>query len=292
MATKGNSKRITKTPVRKNTTRTFAASSKKQSKGSFFSSTLFFKLIMIGSLLVVLYSQKNSIKRYLGFTTDKILYSEARSMPIDKVLDAHIEKSFGIDLSEYQDKLDWDAVKEIEGGYPIEFVFVRASVGNERADKKFKKYFQKAKEKGFVVGAYHYYRPNENSIEQAENYIKQVTLVEGDFPPVLDIEKLPRTQSIDRLKIGLKRWLEKIEGHYGVKPIIYTSESYYEDFLKNDFEAYPFWIANYTAFYKDIDDEWSIWQFTENGKINGVKGSVDVNIYNGNSVELKELLIK
>ncbi|OWP84670.1 glycoside hydrolase [Flavobacterium davisii] len=259
---------------------------------SFFSSSLFFKLVMLLSIIVLIYSQKKIIARYLGFTTDKIIYAEARSMPIDKVLDTHIEKSFGIDLSEYQDKIDWAKVKEIEGGYPIEFIFIRATAGSNKVDKKFKKYWLRAKEKGFVVGAYHYYRPNENSIEQAENFIKQVTLIEGDFPPVLDIEKLPKTQSIKRLKVGLKRWLEKVESHYGVKPIIYSSESYYEDFLKDDFEDYPFWIANYTAFYKQIDSEWSIWQLTENGKIPGIKGTVDINIYNGTSITMKDLLIK
>lgn len=261
-------------------------------KTSFFSSSLFFKLIMMVLVCVFLYSQKKIFARYLGFTTDKIIYTEARSMPINKVLDAHIEKSFGIDVSEYQDKIDWDDVKEIEGGYPIEFVFLRASVGNERADKKFKKYWERAKEKKFICGAYHYYRPNENSLEQAQNFIKQVTLVEGDFPPVLDIEKLPKTQSIERLKVGLKRWLEAVEKHYGVKPIIYSSESYYEDFLKDDFEEYPFWIANYTAFYKDIENEWAIWQLSENGKVKGINNRVDINIYNGTSVEMKELLIK
>lgn len=260
-------------------------------KPSFFSSSTFFKLILLFSLIIVIYSQRNVLAYYLGFKTDKI-FIEAREVAVDKVLDAHIEKSFGIDVSEYQDKINWDKVKEIDGGYPIEFVFVRASIGNERADRKFKKYWKKAKEKGFICGAYHYYRPNENSIEQADNFIKQVTLVEGDFPPVLDIEKLPKTQSIGRLKVGLKRWLEKVEAHYGVKPIIYSGESYYEDFLKDDFEEYPFWIANYTAFYKDIDDEWSIWQLTENGRIPGIKGPVDINIYNGTSVEMKELLIK
>ncbi|MES2812700.1 MAG: glycoside hydrolase family 25 protein [Bacteroidota bacterium] len=267
---------------------------RKTAKGkvSFFSSSLFFKLVMGFSFLAVLYSQRGAFMHYLGFVSDKILYAEARSMPIDKVLDTHIEKSFGIDISEYQDKIDWDALNEIEGGYPVEFAFIRASVGNDRADYKFKKYWKKAKENGLICGAYHYYRPNENSTAQAQNFIKQVTLVPGDFPPVLDIEKLPKEQSIERLKVGLKRWLEIITNHYGVKPIIYSSESYYEDFLKDDFEDYPFWIANYTAFYTDIDDEWSIWQFTENGKVNGVKGPVDINIYNGNSVEMKELLIK
>lgn len=280
------------TTKRKPSSRKSPPKKKMESKTSFFSSSLFFKMILTFGLIAFLYSQKRVFARYLGFTTDKILFAEARAMPIDKVLDTHIEKSFGIDISEYQDKVIWEDVKEIEGGYPIEFVFIRASVGNDRADYKFKKYWKKAKEKGWICGAYHYYRPNENSLEQAENFIKQVTLVEGDFPPVLDIEKLPKQQSIDRLKLGLRRWLDRVEQHYGVKPIIYSSESYYEDFLKDDFDNYPFWIANYTSFYKDIEDEWSLWQFSENGNVHGIKGPVDINIYNGTSIDMKELLIK
>ena len=266
-------------------------SSKSKNQNSFFTSTGFFAIASILFFFVLIYSQRNVLAYYLGFKTDKI-YIETRTASLDKVLDAHIEKSFGIDISEYQDHINWDDVKEIKGNFPIEFIFIRASVGNDRRDYKFKKYWAKAKEMKFVRGAYHYYRPNENSIEQANNFIKNVKLNKGDFPPVLDIEKLPKEQSIDRLKIGLQRWLDKIEAHYGVKPIIYSSESYYNDFLKEDFSDYPFWIANYTAFYSDIDDDWSAWQVSENGEVNGIKGRVDINIYNGTSEDLKELLIQ
>ena len=64
------------------------------------------------------------------------------------------------------------------------------------------------------------------------------------------IEKLPKNQSIANLKLGLKRWLHAVESHYGVKPIIYSGESYYEDFLKEEFGDYLFWIANYN-FYRE-----------------------------------------
>lgn len=262
-----------------------------KSKATFFQSNTFYIIVFSVVFGVLLYSQRTVLAYYFGFKTDNV-YVETRTVPLEKVLDAHIEKSFGIDISEYQDKIKWDKLKELEGGYPIEFVFIRATVGNERADCKFKKYWKKAKEKKFICGAYHYYRPNENSVTQATNFIENVTLVEGDFPPVLDIEKLPKEQSIERLKVGLKRWLTIVERHYGVKPIIYSSESYYNDFLRDDFEEYPFWIANYSAFYEDIDDEWSIWQITENAKVDGIKGRVDVNIYNGTSIDLKEILIK
>ena len=83
-----------------------------------------------------------------------------------------------------------------------------------------------------------------------------------------------------------------VENYYGVKPIIYSSESYYNDFLKEDFSEYPFWIANYTAFYRDIDSDWSMWQISENAKIEGIRGRVDINVFNGNSKELKKLLMK
>ncbi|TGD57176.1 glycoside hydrolase family 25 protein [Flavobacterium humi] len=264
----------------------------KKGTKSFSQSGIFYGIFFVFAVLVVLYSQRNVLAYYLGFKTDKIVYAESRMVPLDKVLDTHIEKSFGIDISEYQDEIDWEQLKELEGGYPIEFVFIRATVGNDRADRKFKKYWKKAKQKKFICGAYHYYRPNENSVEQANNFIENVTLVEGDFPPVLDIEKLPKEQSIERLKVGLKRWLSIVEKHYGVKPIIYSSESYYVDFLRDDFEEYPFWIANYTSVYEDIDDEWSIWQISESAKADGIKGCVDANIYNGTSVGLKEILIK
>jgi lysozyme len=265
-------------------------SSKTKNQNSIFKNNSFYWIFFLAIIFLILYSQRNVLAYYLGFKTDKIIV-ETRIAPIEKVLDTHIEKSFGIDVSEYQDKIDWDNLKELEGGFPIEFIFVRATVGNDRRDYKFKKYWAKAKENKLICGAYHYYRPNENSIEQANNFIKTVKLNKGDFPPVLDIEKLPREQSIARLKVGLQRWLDVVEKHYGVKPIIYSGESYYNDFLKEDFSDYPFWIANYTAFYEEIDSDWSLWQISENGNVNGIKGCVDVNIYNGTSLDLKKLLI-
>ena len=256
-----------------------------KSKATFFQSNTFYIIVFSVVFGVLLYSQRTVLAYYFGFKTDNV-YVETRTVPLEKVLDAHIEKSFGIDISEYQDKIKWDKLKELEGGYPIEFVFIRATVGNERADCKFKKYWKKAKEKKFICGAYHYYRPNENSVTQATNFIENVTLVEGDFPPVLDIEKLPKEQSIERLKVGLKRWLTIVERHYGVKPIIYSSESYYNDFLKKEFSDYPLWIANYNFWRNDLESDWQFWQFTEKAQIEGIKGMVDINIFNGDKNKL------
>jgi len=93
------------------------------------------------------------------------------------------------------------------------------------------------------------------------------------------------------LKVGLKRWLKKIDAHYKVKPIIYTGEKYYEDFLKEEFKGYTFWVANYNFFVENINEDWLFWQFTEKATIKGINERVDLNIYNGTPKMLEYLTI-
>lgn len=231
---------------------------------------------------------------YLGFKTHKNADSlskedrEIVDIHIYEVLHSHKDFMVGFDISEYQEKIDWENLGKVEDTFALDFVFIRATAGKDKRDRRFLDNWKASKEKGIIRGAYHYYRPNENSIQQASNFIKTVTLEPGDLPPVLDIEKLPRTQSLDSLKIGLRRWLVKVEQHYKMKPIIYSGESYYTDFLRKEFSDYPFWIANYNFWRKKPDEHWLIWQFTEKAQVDGIKGLVDINLFNGDFVRLIE----
>lgn len=231
---------------------------------------------------------------YLGFKTHKNADSlskedrEIVDIHIYEVLHSHKDFMVGFDISEYQEKIDWENLGKVEDTFALDFVFIRATAGKDKRDRRFLDNWKASKEKGIIRGAYHYYRPNENSIQQASNFINTVTLEPGDLPPVLDIEKLPRTQSLDSLKIGLRRWLVKVEQHYKMKPIIYSGESYYTDFLRKEFSDYPFWIANYNFWRKKPDEHWLIWQFTEKAQVDGIKGLVDVNLFNGDFVRLIE----
>lgn len=272
-----------KTPIRKR------AIKKKQ---TFFS----LKFIII-SLLIILFSfgiyhYRNAILYYFSFKTDKVLKEDKVAQArIYQILKAHKELSFGFDVSQYQGEIDWEQIDSVENKFPLHFVLIRATAGNNKEDSEFDDNWKAAKKHHFIRGAYHYYRPNENSIEQAENFIKTVTLQKGDLPPVLDIEQLPKEQSIDSLKVGLKRWLKKIDAHYKVKPIIYTGEKYYEDFLKEEFKGYTFWVANYNFFVENIKEDWLFWQFTEKAVIKGINEKVDLNIYNGTPKMLEYLTI-
>ncbi|WKL44997.1 glycoside hydrolase family 25 protein [Flavobacterium sp. ZE23DGlu08] len=285
---------------RKTVRRKTTAVRKPKKKATVFSGkVLRYSIVAFFVLLIVAvgYHYRDGLAYYFSFKSDKILREETEAKRISdvrnyQVLEKHEGKSIGLDVSEYQGKIRWTYVDTLEQKYPLHFVFIRATVGKDRKDRQFNKNWLGAKENKMIRGAYHYYRPNENSMEQAELFIKTVTLQKGDLPPVLDIEKLPKNQSIENLKLGLKRWLNAVESHYGVKPIIYTGERYYDDFLKEEFSDYLFWIANYNFYREEIAEDWLFWQFTEKASVPGIKGYVDINIYNGDLQQLRYITVE
>lgn len=264
--------------------------------GKWFKAVFSFLLILI--LLISIYKFRDGFLYYLGFKTDKYaneLSADERKLAdirIYEVLHNHDDKAFGFDVSEYQSEINWEQTYHIEEAFELSFVFIRATAGEDKVDLRFEENWKGAKARQLIRGAYHYYRPNENSMEQADNFIKNVRLQQGDLPPVLDIEKLPKTQSVARLKIGLRKWLTAVEKHFGVKPIIYSGESYYKDFLREEFSEYPLWIANYNFWRNDLESDWQFWQFTEKAKIEGIDGLVDLNIFNGDKNELLQECLK
>ena len=259
------------------------------------------RFFVITALLVLVFSfgyhYRKGLSHYLGFISHKMNSTEVKAKRISdvrnfQVLESHKGKSIGLDVSEFQGEIDWELTKTLENSYALDFVFIRATAGMDKVDRKFDYNWLEAKNNKLIRGAYHYYRPNENSIDQANFFIKTVQLHKGDLPPVLDIEKLPKNQSMKNLKLGLNRWLRVVEAHYKVKPIIYTGEKYYNDFLKDDFKDYLFWIANYNFYREKIGDDWLFWQFTEKATVSGIKGNVDVNIYNGDLEQLRFITIE
>lgn len=209
-----------------------------------------------------------------------------------EILDKHQNHLFGFDVSHYQYDIDWKNIDSLYGKFGIDYVFIRSTMGVDGVDNKFTTNWQKAKSRLLVRGAYHYYRPDENSTQQALNFIKYTTLEPGDFFPVLDIEELPKTQTNDKMREGLKNWLAIVEKHYGVKPIIYSGANFYNHHLKEHFPEYKIWIAKYSLFSEKMNDDWHFWQFTDKGTVKGIETKVDLNIFKGNRYDLKQFVIQ
>lgn len=253
-------------------------------------------LFLLLCVIIFGYQKKNAVLYYFGFKTKHATLTanqrKLEDLRIKDIVDNHKGKIFGIDISQYQGTIDWDNLEAIEEQFELKFVIARATIGSKKADSKFKKNWSNLTESMYIQGAYHYYRPDENSTEQANNFIKNVKLRKGHLPPVLDIEKMPKGQSMEKLKVGLQNWLTIVEKHYGIKPIIYTGEKYYEDFLREDFPKYHFWIANYNPWKEKIHDDYLMWQFTEKAQLHGINELVDVNVFNGNVDDLKKVCLK
>ncbi|MES2747351.1 MAG: GH25 family lysozyme [Bacteroidota bacterium] len=279
---------MAKTTTRKPPIRKKAAKKKKP----FFSTKSAVIFLFILSIFLGLYHYRNAILYYFSFKSDKVIKADKVAQArIFQILKAHDHLTFGLDVSQYQGEINWVEIDSVEDNFKLDYVLIRATAGSDKVDSQYKDNWKGAKKQQLIRGAYHYYRPNENSLEQAKNFIQTVKLNKGDLPPVLDIEQLPNNQSMADLKKGLHRWLDKVEANYNVKPIIYTGEKYYESFLKEEFKGYTFWIANYNFFVEEIKDDWLFWQFTEKATIDGINEKVDLNIYNGTPKMLQYLTI-
>ena len=256
-------------------------------------------LILIAALIGTGFYLKQTLTFYYAMYFNKFEHkslsnTEAEEHRINRIITGYNDKTFGIDMSHYQRKEDiaWDSLSIANRSIPIEFVILRATMGNRSADKHFDEFWQLAKKHKLIRGAYHFYRADEDPVRQANNFLENVKLEEGDLPPVLDIEKIPRRKSNAKLIEDLKVWCRIIEEAYGVKPIIYTYYHYHKDFLQGEFDDYPLWLANYNDVPQPTPTgNWDMWQFTENGIVYGINTKVDVNVYNGSLWSLKRLTI-
>lgn len=198
----------------------------------------------------------------------------------------------GIDVSKYQQAINWEMVKGMEvDGIKIGFTFIKATEGNGNQDRYFKRNWKRSAEAGVPRGAYHFFLPTKSGRVQAENFIRSVELEKGDLPPVIDIEQTYGVRD-DLLKARVQEWLDIVEGHYGVKPIIYTNVEFYRAHLGDEFDGYPLWVAHYLQQRKPrIHRDWHFWQHSELGRVNGISSKVDFNVFYGDSTDFRNLLI-
>jgi lysozyme len=198
----------------------------------------------------------------------------------------------GIDVSKHQSIIDWNSVKEMNvNNVRISFVFIKATEGVDDEDPEFGRNWKKAKSAGLIRGAYHFFLATKSGKEQAENFINSAKLEPGDMPPVLDVEQTYGVP-LNVLRDRVKEWLATVQGYYGITPIIYTNVEFYKQVLKDEFDAYPLWVAHYLQKERPrIYRDWIFWQHDEGGRVNGIVTKVDFNVFGGDSLSFRKLLI-
>lgn len=196
----------------------------------------------------------------------------------------------GIDVASHQGNINWHAVYSSK----INFAFIKATEGETFVDKKFKYNFSEAKKNKVIVGAYHFFRFNKNGKEQAYNFINNVSLDSLDFPPVVDVELYGgnkySSETKNKVVSEIFNCLRILEKHYDKKPIIYTNIETYESFIEGNFEDYDIWLCKLCNEPKTI--KWKFWQYSHSGVVPGIRGDVDMNVFNGSYEEFVEYLYK
>ncbi len=195
----------------------------------------------------------------------------------------------GIDISHFQGEVDWSDVKNAG----IVFAFAKATDGITYTDPQFQVNWKAMQAAGVLRGAYHFYETNDGPVTQAQHFIATLgTLAANDLPPVVDIEIFKGNFGSVSIAANLQIWLDTVEQAVGRKPIIYTNNSFWNEYIKSDFSDYPLWIAEYGVDQPKIPgnwQHWSFWQSSQTGSVAGVTGTVDTNLFAGSMNDLLAL---
>lgn len=201
----------------------------------------------------------------------------------------------GIDVSRHQGKIDWDAVRAAG----IDFAFIKATEGGDHLDPMFARNWEGAKRVGIARGAYHFVYWCRPAHEQILWYMLNVPIEPDALPPVLDLEwntasstcpqKVPREQALEKIKV----MLAGLEGYTGKRPIIYTDINFHRDVLEGELPDYPFWLRSVAAepHERYRNRGWLFWQYTTTGRVSGIKGNVDRNVFPGSTRDWEQYLI-
>ena len=185
----------------------------------------------------------------------------------------------GLDVSHHQGEIDWQAVDRKK----FSFVYIKATEGGDHKDSRFQENYRQARKNGMIVGAYHFFTLCRDGSEQSRNFVGAVKRAGDDLPPAIDLEFTGNCfarPGREEFHGELKEFVSTVERHFGVKPVLYTTGSFYRFYLKDsEFSSYPLWIRGvFTKPDASLFPGWTLWQYADNARINGIRGPVDLNV--------------
>lgn len=195
----------------------------------------------------------------------------------------------GIDISNHQGVIDWDKLDKKK----VQFVFMKSTEGGDFKDKSFAENLRNARRHAIPVGAYHFFTFCKSGEEQAQNFIEAVPKdYDLMLPPVIDVEyggncKLVRTR--EEVVSDLKTMIDILEKEYGKKAILYVTRQSYEDFIVGNFTTNPLWFRGIYSSPDVVDNrQWTFWQYTNRGRMDGINTLIDMNVFQGSRFEFEK----
>lgn len=191
----------------------------------------------------------------------------------------------GLDVASYQGNPDWDAV----AGAGYAFAFTKATEATDYTNPTFRRNWAEIRRAGMIRGCYHYARLERgNSATDEADYFYAAVLGAGGLQAgdllALDLEP---GVTVHAAGAWCMSWLERIERLAGFKPLVYTGPWVIaQQGLAGTPELgeYGLWLASYQAAMPAAPAPWqfvAFWQYSATGKVPGIVGNVDLNVFNG-----------
>ena len=182
----------------------------------------------------------------------------------------------GIDVSAWQGYIDYTRVKEAG----IEFVYIKASEGQNYVDPYFRTNYNNAKANGLKIGFYHYVRATtqDEAIREANHFASVISGTEANCRLAMDFESFGNlsVEQINQIALTFLRTVQQITGkEMVVYSNTYTARTVFSQEVANN---YPLWVANYGVQEPGENGKWDTWigfQYTDTGEIPGIEGYVD-----------------
>jgi len=194
----------------------------------------------------------------------------------------------GVDVSRWQGNIDWATLRS----HGANFAYIKATDGGDHLDPMFRKNWRAAKQAGLKRGAYHFFYWCRDAGSQAAWFIRNVPRDPDALPPVIDVEwnhlsDCKRRPSPKVVREKMQVFMNKLEAHYGQRPVIYTAPDFYDDNLRGAFENYPFWLRAVAQHPAKVypGRKWVFWQYSGSGLSQGVNGKIDLNVFRGSESE-------
>lgn len=202
----------------------------------------------------------------------------------------------GVDVSSYQGEIDWPLLAQQD----IQFAYIKATEGSSFVDPKFDVNYENAIKTNLRIGMYHFFSFDSAGVSQADSFIAHVPKTANMLPPAVDVEfygdksKHPPDKTTTQKE--LRDLLDRLESHYGMKPLLYATEKAYKTYLSGDFAAYDIWIRN-VYFEPSLNDgrKWTMWQYADRAKLAGYSGRepyIDLNVFSGTKEDFAKYPIK
>lgn len=188
----------------------------------------------------------------------------------------------GIDVSEYQGNIDWDTLAK-----HVDFVIIRCGFGQNRVeqdDEKWLRNVEACTRLGIPFGVYLYsYATTEEAARsEAEHVLRLIKGYNLALPVYIDVEdKYIENHCTDRQILKHVTIFCDIISEAGYTPGVYSNASWWEDHMDYDeYDKWERWVAQWN---KDLnfDRPYSMWQYSNTGRIPGIQGNVDLDYWFG-----------